>query len=177
MYILAWHYIFICKVLLVLFCIADGAFSNFHDFVGVYSLDIFAAPVNREGTSLDAVWTYITYVPKANPELVPFPKVHNAWNENGCQMDGLTNGDVEAENNQLINILAPGASNVAVVTADNQQTQLQKVSRLNCAIHVNKCVHIVLWAKSWNIQYVFDGSVRVGWRREVGGRGEQWCSG
>ena len=110
----------------------------------MYSLEIFAKPIDKEETSLNAVFKYVIYVPKANPELVQFPEVDGAWNENGCQMDGLTDGDVEADSIQLINILAPGAYKIMVDTQGNQQTQLQKVSRLNCAIHVNKCVHIVL---------------------------------
>ena len=93
----------------------------------MFSLDIFAAPVDREGTSLDAVWTYVIYVLQANPELVPFPKVFGAWNDNGCQMDGFTDGDVEADSNQLIKLLAPGAHKIMVVTEGNQQTQLEKV--------------------------------------------------
>ena len=93
----------------------------------MYSLEIFAKPIDREKTSWNAVFKYVIYVHQANPELVPFPKVFGAWNDNGCQMDGFTDGDVEADSNQQIKLFAPGAHKIMVVTEDNQQTQLEKV--------------------------------------------------
>ena len=92
---------------------------------------MFAAPIDREDRTLSSVFSYVIHVLQGNPEFVPFPTMFTAWTEHGCELTdptcGLVDGHVEAEKDNVISLIAPGAQKVMVVTEGNQQVQLEKV--------------------------------------------------
>ena len=100
-------------------------------FAGSYGLEIFAALSDQKDSSHSSVFTYVINVPEGNPEFVPFPTVSDAWRENRCELDevdgGLVDGHVEAGQNKVIKVVAPGAQNVMVECVGNTQAQLGKV--------------------------------------------------
>ena len=71
-------------------------------------------------------FTYLIHVTQANPDLLPFPKRFAAWKE-GYEVDVLA-GDLEEGQQQEVRLKLPGAKKVMVVTADEKQTQISKVT-------------------------------------------------
>ena len=57
---------------------------------------------------------------------VPFPMQYDEWKE-GCEVEGITDGDVEAGGTRDVGIKVPNAKGVAVITGDQDWIHLEKV--------------------------------------------------
>ena len=96
------------------------------NFVGTYSFAIYAAPAKVEGTTVKLVYTYVITVLQSRPGLLPFPATGN-WPNGYAIPDDMMTGVLEANQDLIFDLKAPGAKEAFVQTEGRKQTNLKEV--------------------------------------------------
>ena len=99
------------------------------NFVGTDSFAIYAAPAKVEGTTVKLVYTYVITVLQSRPGLLPFPATGN-WPNGYAIPDDMMTGVLEANQDLIFNLKAPGAKEAFVQTEGRKQTNLKEVDYL-----------------------------------------------